>query len=264
MINMSDFVSAFGSVNPSIMQKLQEKADMSDMTDELLAKKKEEIDRNTIDSAWKSIQRRKIRACYKLSIWSGDEEIKFKFDDWDVNKQADVEKARAVGNQAYKLTQELMTDNFNVTLYGNSGVGKTSLAIAMMTKLRDEADKSIMVVSTAELVSLLDNKYTQDDTRERLIDIEKALKEVDVLLLDDFGTEGGAINALKPVRKDMQDYLYRVANSRISGDKTTIITTNNTDDQLKQMYNAKTISRLMTKNKDHMIFFTNMEDVREV
>lgn len=261
---MSDFVSAFSAVNPNLMRKLQEKVGMSDMTDEMLAKKKEEINRNTIDIAWKSIQQRKIKACYKLSIWSGDEEIKFKFSDWDVSKQENVEKAKQVGNEAYKLATELKTDSFNVTLYGNSGVGKTSLAIAMMTKLRDEANKSIMVVSTAELASLLDNKYTQDDTRKRLVDIEKALKEVDVLLLDDFGTEGGAINALKPVRKDMQDYLYRVANSRIQGDKTTIITTNNTDEQLKIMYNAKTISRLLTKNKDHMIFFKDMQDVREV
>lgn len=264
MTKMSDFVSAFSAVNPNLMRKLQEKVGMSDMTDEMLAKKKEEINRNTIDIAWKSIQQRKIKACYKLSIWSGDEEIKFKFSDWDVNKQENVEKAKQVGNEAYKLAEELKTDSFNVTLYGNSGVGKTSLAIAMMTKLRDEANKSIMVVSTAELASLLDNKYTQDDTRKRLVDIEKALKEVDVLLLDDFGTEGGAINALKPVRKDMQDYLYRVANSRIQGDKTTIITTNNTDEQLKIMYNAKTISRLLTKNKDHMIFFKDMQDVREV
>ncbi len=258
MIEMSDFVSAFDAVDQSLLDRAKEKARSA----ELLTK--EQIDRKTINNAWRSIQQRKVRACYKLSIWSGDEEIKFKFSDWDVSKQENVEKAKQVGNEAYKLAKELMTDSFNVTLYGNSGVGKTSLAIAMMTMLRDEANKSIMVVSTAELASLLDNKYTQDDTRKRLVDIEKALKEVDVLLLDDFGTEGGAINALKPVRKDMQDYLYRVANSRLQGDKTTIITTNNTDEQLKIMYNAKTISRLLTKNKDHMIFFKDMKDVREV
>lgn len=255
---MSDFVSAFDAVDQSLLERLKEKAASTELPT------KEQIERDTINNAWRSIQQRKVRACYKLSIWSGDEEIKFKFSDWDVSKQENVEKAKQVGNQAYKLAKQLMTDSFNATLYGNSGVGKTSLAIAMMTMLRDEANKSIMVVSTAELASLLDNKYTQDDTRKRLVDIEKALKEVDVLLLDDFGTEGGAINALKPVRKDMQDYLYRVANSRLQGDKTTIITTNNTDEQLKIMYNAKTISRLLTKNKDHMIFFKDMKDVREV
>lgn len=227
---MSDFVSAFDAVDQSLLDRMKEKAGSVELPT------RDQIEQNTINNALRSIQQRKIRACYKLSIWSGDEEIKFNFADWDVSKQENVEKAKQVGNQAYKLAKQLMADSFNVTLYGNSGVGKTSLAIAMMTMLRDEANKSIMVVSTAELASLLDN----------------------------FGTEGGAINALKPVRKDMQDYLYRVANSRISGDKTTIITTNNSDDQLKNMYNAKTISRLLTKNKDHMIFFKNMKDVREV
>lgn len=259
---MSSFVSAFGAVNPKIMQKLKEKASLADMTDDDLKKKREEIEKNTIDYAHRYIQQTKIRACYKLSIWSADEEIKFTFDDWDVTKQADIDKARGVGNKAYKLAKELMTDDFNVTLYGNSGVGKTSLAIAMMTKLRDEANKSIMIVSTAELASLLDNKYTQNEIRERLEHIEKALKEVDVLLLDDFGTEGGALGALKVVRKDMQDYLYRVVNGRIG--KTTIVTTNNDDSDFKAMYNAKILSRLLTKNKDHMIFFEDMQDVREV
>lgn len=255
---MSDFISAFSAIDKDLLDRLKEK------TKNRKLPTKEELDRNTSIEAMRYIQQTKVIGSYKMSIWSGDEEIKFSFDDWDVNKQANIAKARQVGNQAHSLAKQLMTDNFNVTLYGNSGVGKTSLAIAMMTMLRDQADKSIMVVSTAELAALLDNKYTQDDTRKRLIKIERALKEVDVLLLDDFGTEGGAINALKPVRKDMQDYLYRVANSRISGNKTTIITTNNTDDQLKLMYNAKTISRLLTKNKDHMIFFKDMKDVREV
>lgn len=255
---MSDFIPAFSAIDKDLLDRLKEK------TKNRKLPTKEELDRNTSIEAMRYIQQTKVIGSYKMSIWSGDEEIKFSFDDWDVNKQANIAKARQVGNQAHSLAKQLMTDNFNVTLYGNSGVGKTSLAIAMMTMLRDQADKSIMVVSTAELAALLDNKYTQDDTRKRLIKIERALKEVDVLLLDDFGTEGGAINALKPVRKDMQDYLYRVANSRISGNKTTIITTNNTDDQLKLMYNAKTISRLLTKNKDHMIFFKDMKDVREV
>lgn len=264
MIQMGDLVSAFSAISPEILEKLKKRSSIGKLTKEELSARREALNRKMTDLGLREIQRRKVRACYKLSIWSGDEEIKFSFKDWDVTKQSDVDKAMAVGNKAYKLSRELISDNFNVTLYGNSGVGKTSLAIAMMTMLRDEADKSIMVVSTAELASLLDNKYTQDDTRKKLVDIERALKEVDVLLLDDFGTEGGAINALKPVRKDMQDYLYRVANSRSSGDKTTIITTNNTDDQLRLMYNAKTISRLLTKNKEHMIFFKDMEDVREV
>lgn len=264
VIIMSSFVSAFGAVNPKIMQKLKEKVDFADMTDEEL-KKKHALMREAGDAkANEEFQKTKIRGCYKKSVWSGGQEIKFTFDDWDVSKQADIDKAREVGNKAYKLAQELKTENFNVTLYGNSGVGKTSLAIAMMTKLREEANKSIMVVSTAELASLLDNKYTQDDTRERLINIERALKEVDVLLLDDFGTEGGSLRSIKVVRKDMQDYLYRVANSRVGGNKTTIITTNNNDEDFELMYNTKILSRLLTKNKDHMIFFKDMKDVREV
>ena len=218
-----------------------------------------------LNEKWRKDQQQlKSKFCYRNSIWSGGEEIKFKFSDWDVNRQSNPQAAHAIAKQAYTLATELLTDSFNVTMYGKSGTGKTSLAIAMLTKIHEESDKSIMIVSTAELSSLLADQYTYQKTKEKLDDLKRALTEVDVLLLDDFGTEGGIISDLKPVRRDLQNYLYQVANGRFQGKKTTIITTNNVDKHFVQMYDPKIISRLVTKNKDHRILFNDMEDVREV
>jgi DNA replication protein DnaC len=97
------------------------------------------------------------------------------------------------------------------------------------------------------------------------------MREVDVLLLDDFGTEGGmkVDNVVRPVRKDMQDFMYRVANVRIDFDKNkvekpTIITTNNLQEDIDRMYNQKAVSRLYPKSKEHRIAFNKMGDVRNV
>lgn len=96
------------------------------------------------------------------------------------------------------------------------------------------------------------------------------MKEVDVLLLDDFGTEGGMKgDKFSPVRKDMQELMYRVANSRFDLNtnsivRTTIITTNNLQSELEQMYNEKLISRLIPKNKEQRLAFNKMKDVRGV
>ena len=96
-----------------------------------------------------------------------------------------------------------------------------------------------------------------------------AMKRVYVLLLVDFGTEGGMKKDLRPVRKNMQDALYSVANARLAVDKktgkrtkSTIVTTNNSPQQLLAMYNDKLISRLIPKEQEQIVLFDGLEDVR--
>lgn len=153
-------------------------------------------------------------------------------------------------------------------LLGPKGVGKTSIAVAMINELRT-AGTNVMFVTTAELSSMMGTQYKADDIRAKLVDVERAMKEVDVLVLDDFGTEGGMQSDIKPVRKDMQELMYRVANARFDLDtnavcKSTIITTNNTQQQLETMYNDKLISRLVPKDKQHRLAFNAMNEVRRV
>ena len=67
-----------------------------------------------------------------ISLYSGDEKLSFTFNDWDPTKQEDVNTAKDIGNQCFTLAKEMLTDNFNVMLVGTPGVGKTSLALAML------------------------------------------------------------------------------------------------------------------------------------
>ncbi len=75
-----------------------------------------------------------------------------------------------------------------------------------------------MFHSTAELLRLVNEKYEAPDVRERLNYVLKDNKEkVDVLVLDDFGTEGGKSDwcgFYKPVHKDLRTLMYDVANAR--------------------------------------------------
>nr|WP_276508939.1 ATP-binding protein [Periweissella fabalis] len=162
----------------------------------------------------------------------------------------------------------------NVFLIGGKGSGKTSIALAMLAMLRET--KSVMFVNTAELLRLITGRYDYPDFKKRLIDIERAMNEVDVLVLDDFGTEGGIRSdlsnpkdAFKQVHKDMQEMLYRVLNARFDMNKnkvarSTIVTTNNLQEQLEMMYDTKIISRLIPKNKEQRLAFNGMQDVRGI
>lgn len=55
--------------------------------------------------------------------------------------------------------------------------------------------------------------------------------------------------------------MYDINNARF-GKKFTIVTTNNTVDELQTMYNVKLISRLIPSNPKHIIDFNGLTDFR--
>lgn len=203
-----------------------------------------------------------------LSLLSlpGNVPAKFTFEKWQPEMQTDLQTSRDLGNRAYKLAKQMQKTPENMILFGPRGTGKTSLALAMLTSLRDQGQSGLFI-STAELSNLMSLQYDAPDVRKRLAGIERAMKEADVLLLDDFGTEGGMKLDIKPVRRDMQELMYRVANARLDFESnsprlSTIITTNNEMSELEHMYNSKLISRLIPKSKECTLNFEDLKDVR--
>lgn len=226
----------------------------------------EEIEKRFYERSMAALNRKKARAIYRYSVFPGNVPAKFTFDKWRPEMQMDLQKSRDLGNRAYKLTKQMVEVPQNVVLFGPRGTGKTSLALAMLTSLRDEGQSGLFI-STAELSNLMSLQYDAPDVRQRLAGIERAMKEADVLLMDDFGTEGGMKLDIKPVRRDMQELMYRVANARLDFESnrprlSTIITTNNEMNELEHMYNSKLISRIIPKSKDCTLNFEKLTDVR--
>ena len=89
-----------------------------------------------------------------------------------------------------------------------------------------------------------------------------------MLILDDFGTEGGLVSRImdrdyKGAHSNLQQLMYEVSNARFGKpDKMTIVTTNNSNKELNRIYDPKIVSRLVTQNKAHRIAFNGMADVR--
>lgn len=245
--------------NESALSKLAAKFNI-DLKD--VPRMKAELDKQAIEEAQKKLDDQKKLWMWSNSIWSGDEVLEFSFGDWDITRQSNLNKAQAILDKARVIASELKKTSYNVSFFGNPGVGKTSLAVAILSEL-EKAGKSIMIINTAELSSRISSSYEADDVKKKLKRIERGAKECDVLLLDDFGTEAGSGSAMRPVRKDLQEFIYRVANAR-AGKKATIITTNNTVAQLNSVYDRKITSRLLTKNEQHEIIFSEMQDVRRV
>lgn len=230
---------------------------------------KDELDKRTSEMATQQAEAAKRNFYFKQSLWSGNQPLEFTFKNWNIELQDNQEQARNLGRRAFKLTKQLQNENFNVAFLGDRGVGKTSLALAMLSSLK-AAGKSAVFVSTAELLGLITRRYDDPSLNAKINRIKRSMVEADVLLLDDFGTEGSmTASGIKPVHKDMQDLMYQVANARVDFNNNTvkgitIITTNNTESELEQMYDHKLINRLFPNKADHQLIFEDMKGVRNV
>lgn len=174
---------------------------------------------------------------------------------------AETTKAKA---QARKIAFDYLDkeSSFNTLLTGSPGVGKSHLAMAMLKAVNAHFDPvgSCLYISINELMRLIRDSFNSPDSWYTEANCSKLLCSVDLLVLDDLGSESSFRRDTRESSEFTQQFLFGVLDQR----QRTIITTNLNSAELEQIYNPKLISRMYKGIEGHIISFKDTEDKRKV
>lgn len=126
----------------------------------------------------------------------------------------------------------------NILFLGNTGLGKTYLLTACVNKCV-ELGKTALFTTAYGLNSSFLECHLADARTKQLI--TESLVSVDVLAIDDFGTEQNYKNVTA-------EYLFVILNERLARRKQTFISTNLSLADLRDKYDERIFSRLLDKN----------------
>lgn len=183
-----------------------------------------------------------------------------RFETFRTNTQTE----QTVKQQAQEIAARYLNGEvFNTILTGSAGTGKSHLAMAILQEVNEKAQEpqEVAFASTSEILRKIRGSY---DDKEKQNSEERVLERFahpQLLVLDDLGTETGGIGTTKKASDFTQNILYSLSNRR--QDRSTIITTNLTGEQISGMYDQKLISRLTRRSQGNILNLKDLTDKRK-
>jgi DNA replication protein DnaC len=121
-------------------------------------------------------------------------------------------------------------------LMGDVGTGKTTLAM-LVSKAAVEAGRTVAIYSLPRLLSRIRRTYDADAGEQSYQEFFDRLTEVDLLHIDDLGAEKRSEWVL--------EQLYSIVNERYETQRSVVVTTNLTQEELEEQIGRRTVSRLI-------------------
>lgn len=161
----------------------------------------------------------------------------------------------AEAETAYQRAREFVagfSDTFeNLCFFGSAGTGKTFLSLCIARELL-EAGHSVLYLTATGLFDLL-SRYEfsdRDADREALLETRRHIFESDLLIIDDLGSE--LTNSF------VSSQLFLILNERILKQKSTVISTNYSAEELRDTYSDRIFSRLLSHYRLIKLFGTDI------
>ena len=146
---------------------------------------------------------------------------------------------------------EMISEGVGLYLYSNTkGSGKTRLATSLANELMYKHDMSVRFATSLDIISAIKATWEQSEETTTESKLINALTTVEVLVIDDFGTE---------THKDwIDDKFYQIINRRYIDNLITIFTSNYQLDELE--YDDRIVNRI--KERVYQVKFPE-ESVRD-
>jgi DNA replication protein DnaC len=180
---------------------------------------------------------RKRAAALEVRIPQRYREVSFEREPLPSIERANPHLVREVRRYARDVASELDAGR-GMWFTGDVGTGKTTVAM-LISKAAMAADRTVAIYSLPRLLGLLRDTYNED-ARYSLNDLVERLCAVDLLHVDDVGSEQSTPWVL--------EQLYTIVNTRYEDGRAMLLTTNlltrEGDDDLRAQIGDRTVSRL--------------------
>ena len=133
-----------------------------------------------------------------------------------------------------KFTRDFDAEFQNLLLYGNTGLGKTFLCNCIAKDLLDKG-RSVLYLTAPKLFRIVEECRFNRNESEEPDEMLDATVEVDLLILDDLGTEFPTVLTSAA--------LFDLINQRLLSKKSTVISTNLSPPELQSHYSDRINSR---------------------
>ncbi len=156
-----------------------------------------------------------------------------------LQEQGDISPRDAIMN-IYRICTSFVNDfdiRFeNLFIQGETGLGKTFMCSCIAKDLLDRG-KTVLYVTAPKLFKTIEGIRFNRDEMDEPDETENALTEVDLLVIDDLGTE---VDTMVTSAE-----LFHIINTRLISKKHTIISTNLSLAEFQRDYSIRVTSRLL-------------------
>ncbi|WP_084038399.1 DnaA ATPase domain-containing protein [Brochothrix campestris] len=175
-----------------------------------------------------------------------------------VTKQHEQEQAIETSKEVIK--RAIKGEAFSYWLIGNAGVGKSHIAWGILNTINEytKANKKCLYLNVPKMFDKIYHSFNNKESNTTQSYFIELVTEADVVVLDDLGAETGTVNSNNAASNFTTTVLNKITSELQT--KPSIITTNLSKDELVNMYDARTVSRLMANIK--ITTFKNTLDYR--
>lgn len=147
--------------------------------------------------------------------------------------QNSLQLARRAYDECQHFIQTFDTEHTNLLLFGTTGIGKSFLTHCIAREIMNSIHSVLYLTATDFFDALLSKAIGRTDES---LNLYEQIQECELLIIDDLGTERNT--------EFVVSQLFVCLNDRILNQKSTIISTNLTLDEIKANYTERTFSRI--------------------